>query len=183
MKNIKINISTILAFLTILIFIFIMYLSLFSKNTGQPVSPLIGKDAPSFVLKTFDNESINFDEQSDKAFVINFWSSWCIPCKDETAVLNRANIRYSNDDVEFVGVNIWDVEKNARNFLKSYRTNYNNGYDPTKQIHVDYGIQGVPETFFINKEGIIINRFQGELTDNILNYFTSQLLTNNNENK
>ena len=81
MKNMKLNLSAIFTFTAIVLFIFIMYLSLFSKNTTPPESPLVGKVAPSFILKTFDDKIINLDSLKGKAVVLNFWSSWCIPCK------------------------------------------------------------------------------------------------------
>ena len=176
MKNMKINLSAIFAFTAIVLFIFIMYLSLFSKNTTPPESPLVGKEAPSFKLKTFDDKIINLDSLKGKAVVLNFWSSWCIPCKKEAAALNRAKFRYQKDDIVFIGVNIWDDEENALNFMRSYPSDYTNGFDPSNEIHVNFGIQGVPETFFIDKTGKITNRFQGELNDSIINYFADQLL-------
>ena len=176
MKNMKINLSAIFSFIAILLFIFIMYLSLFSKNTSAPESPLVGKQAPSFNLTTFNDRIISLDSLKGKAVVLNFWSSWCIPCKKETDALNRAKIRYEKDDIVFIGVNIWDDKENALNFMRSYPSDYTNGFDPSNEIHVDYGIQGVPETFFIDKSGNISNRFQGELNDSILNYFADQLL-------
>ncbi len=176
MKNIKINLSAILAFTAILLFILIMYLSLFSKNTIVPASPLIGKPAPSFILNTFDNKTVSLESLEGKAVVLNFWSSWCIPCKEETFAINRANLRYPDSNIIFIGVNIWDDKENALNFLSAYPSDYTNGYDPLNQIHVDYGIQGVPETFFISKEGVISSRFQGELNDSIINYFAREIL-------
>lgn len=176
MKNFKINLSAIFTFIAIILFIFIMYLSLFSENTSVPESPLVGKPAPIFTLETFNDKIINLETLKGKAVVLNFWSSWCIPCKNETSAINRANARYNNDEIVFIGVNIWDDRENALNFLRSYPPNYKNGFDPSNEIHVNFGIQGVPETFFIDKDGNIANRFQGELNDNIINYFSQQLL-------
>jgi len=178
MQNIKTNLSAILTFSAILLFIFIMYLALFSKNTTVQVSPLVGKTAPSFILNTFDNKTISFESLKGKSVVLNFWASWCIPCKEETSAINRANLRFKDSNIVFIGVNIWDDRENALNFIDLYPSDYANVYDPSNEIHVNYGIQGVPETFFINKEGTILNRFQGELNDNILNYFSNQLLNN-----
>jgi len=108
MQNIKTNLSAILAFTAIIVFIFIMYLALFSKNTKIPESPLLGKTAPSFTLKTFDNKTIDLNSLKGKSIVLNFWSSWCIPCKDETSALNRANLRYMDYDIVYIGVNVWN---------------------------------------------------------------------------
>ncbi len=178
MKNIKTNLSAILTLTAILLFIFIMYLALFSKNTTVQVSPLVGKKAPAFLLNTFDNKTISLESLKGKSVVLNFWASWCIPCKEETTAINRANYKYREADIVFIGVNIWDDRENALNFMNLYPSDYINAYDPSNEIHVNYGIQGVPETFFINEEGKILNRFQGELNDNIINYFSNQLLNN-----
>ncbi|MGI9533379.1 MAG: TlpA family protein disulfide reductase, partial [Thermodesulfobacteriota bacterium] len=158
------------------LFIFIMYLALFSKNTSLSITPLIGKKAPSFSLKTFDNKELSSVTLNDKGLVLNFWASWCVPCVEEVDVLDRANIKYQNDDIIFIGINIWDDNENAVNFINRYNANYLNGFDPKNEIQVNYGIQGVPETYFINKDGKIINRFQGQLTDNIIDYFCSEIL-------
>jgi len=178
MQNIKTNLSAILTFLAIILFILVMYLALFSKNTSINISPLVGKTAPSFSLNTFDNKTIKLQNLVGKSVVLNFWSSWCIPCKDETSALNRANIRFKDSDIVFLGVNIWDDRENALTFINSYPSDYINTHDPLNEIHVNYGIQGVPETFFITKDGNILNRFQGELNDSILNYYCNQLLNN-----
>ena len=154
-----------------------MYLALFSKNTGLSTTPLIGKKAPPFSLKTFENEELSSVSLEEKGLVLNFWASWCIPCVEEVAVLDRANKKYNNDEIVFIGVNIWDDNENAVNFINKYDANYLNGFDPSNEIQVDFGIQGVPETYFINKEGIVINRFQGQLTDNIMDYFIDQIIS------
>jgi len=171
------KISVILIFATIFLFIFIMYLALFSKNTSISISPLVGEKAPSFSLKTFNNKELSSVSLNDKGLVLNFWASWCIPCIEEVGVLDRANKKYNNDDIIFIGVNIWDDNENAVNFIKKYDADYLNGVDPKNEIQVNYGIQGVPETYFINKDGIIINRFQGQLTDNIIDHFCNQILS------
>ena len=171
--------SVIFIFFIIFVFIFIMYLALFSKNTSVSISPLIGKKAHEFTLRTFDNKEISSVSLNGKGVVLNFWASWCVPCVDEVGVIDRANQKYKNDNIVFIGINIWDDEENANNFINRYKANYINAVDPSNEIQVDFGIQGVPETYFINKEGIIVNRFQGQLTNDIIDYFSSQILMEN----
>ena len=175
------RISLIITFSIIILFIFIMYLALFSKNGGFSVTPLIGKKAPEFNLKTFNNTEIDSLTIKDKSVVLNFWASWCVPCVEEVEVLDRANSRFENEDVLFIGVNIWDDYDNAVNFINRYNADYLNVFDTVNEIQVNYGIQGVPETYFIDKNGIIVNRFQGPLTDSIVDYFVNQTISDNNE--
>ena len=175
MDKFKLKLSATITFLVIVLFIILMYLSLFSKKSVPVISPLAGKPAPSFTLKSFDDKEINSKTLKGKGLVLNFWSSWCIPCKDEVGVLNRAKFKYADQEIVFIGINIWDERSSSLLFLNKYKTLYLNAYDPDNEIQVNYGIQGVPETYFINKNGIITNRFQGQLTDNILDYFINQM--------
>ena len=170
------KVSVILTFSLIILFIFIMYLALFSKHTNLSPSPIIGHEAPSFSLKTFDDRELSSISFNDKALVLNFWASWCVPCIEEVGVLIRASKKYQNEDIVFIAVNIWDDKENAVNFIKRYNADYPSGFDPSNEIQVNYGIEGVPETYFINKKGIIVDRFQGQLTDSIIGYFCSQIL-------
>lgn len=153
-----------------------MYLSLSPNHTSSSTFSLIGQKAPPFKLTTFDNKKLTSASLNNKAIVLNFWSSWCIPCIEEVEVLNSSHEKYKNEDIVFMGVNIWDDEKNAIDFINRHDAHYLNGFDPNNEIQVNYGIEGVPETYFISKEGIIINKFQGQLTDNIANYFCAKLL-------
>jgi len=153
-----------------------MYLALFQNNTNLNNSSLTGKQYPLFNLTTFDGKTLNFDSFNNKAIVLNFWSSWCIPCVEEFEVINKSYKKYRDKDIIFIGVNIWDKYENAVSFINRYHPEYSNGFDPDNEIHINYGIAGVPETYFISKEGIIINRFQGQLTDNIADYFLGKLL-------
>ncbi len=171
------NISLTLVFTIIVLFILIMYLALFQNNTNLNSSSLTGKQYPPFNLTTFDGKTLNSGSLDGKAIVLNFWSSWCIPCVEELEVINRSYRKYRDKDTVFIGVNIWDKYENAVSFINKHRPDYSNGFDPDNEIHVNYGIAGVPETYFISKEGIVVNRFQGQLTNNVTDHFLGKLLT------
>ncbi len=170
------KVSLISVFIIIVLFIFIMYLALFPNNTAFNNFSLTGEKPPPFNLTTFDGHKLSSGSLNNKAVVLNFWASWCIPCVEEVVVLNRSYKKFQDKDIVFIGVNIWDDRKDAVNFINKYRPVYPNGFDPDNEIQVNYGIAGVPETYFISKEGVIVNRFQGQLTDNIADYFFGKVV-------
>jgi len=135
-----------------------------SENRGKwPESPLVGKTAPAFLLKTFDGKTLNLKDFKDKILVLNFWASWCRPCAEEVGEINKAQRKYG-DRVVFLGVNVMDDIEDALNFASKNQIIYQNGYDPEKTVHLDYGVAGVPETFFINSHGEIWRKISGPLT-------------------
>lgn len=151
-----------------------MYFAIFGDKVERKISPLIGKTAPDFTINTYDGKNLSLKDLRGKNVVINFWSSWCIPCKKEAIALEDANLRYKDNGIVFIGVNVWDDYDNAVNFLTNYRSSYANGYDPENEVQIDYGVEGVPETFFINSTGIVTNKYSGELTDNIISHFIAK---------
>ena len=127
-------------------------------------SALLGKPAPEFSYSTFDGSSIALSSLRGKPVMINCWGSWCVPCKDEAPVLREAWAKYQNTDVQFVGVAIWDKPELARQFAAQEGARWTNGMDEDGKIAIDYGVYGVPESFFISREGVLVDRFVGPFT-------------------
>lgn len=122
-----------------------------------------GRIAPDIEATTFDGQLIQLSALRGNIVVINFWASWCPPCRDEMPLLVNAADRLG-DDVVLVGVAIWDDASDARNFLAEFRVPYANLHDSNSRIGIDYGVSGVPETFVINAEGRIVVRLPGPVT-------------------
>lgn len=132
-------------------------------------SPLVGREAPAFALPLFDGETFALDEQRGKVVVINVWASWCIPaCYNEAPALEAAWQRYRGRGVMFVGVNYQDRDAAAREFLARFRHTFPNGPDAGSRVAIAYGVRGVPETFFLDREGRIAHRHVGEITFEVL---------------
>lgn len=131
-------------------------------------SKLIRK-AVYFKLPRIDNlsDSLSLDDFKGKIIILNFWASWCEPCKEEANELNKI---YTNlkDSIILIGVNIWDRRENALEFIKNYNLKFLNLYSKDNPISVDYGITGVPETVIIDKEGNIIYHFKGPINEKII---------------
>ena len=133
-----------------------------SPVTGKSGFTRVGKPAPGFVLPGVGGGEIDLADFSEKPMVINFWASWCPPCRREALVLEdtwRAHV----DDVQFVGVDIQDVDEGAAAYLAEFDVTYPNGLDRQGRVTVDYGVIGLPVTFFVNKAGVVERRWVGAI--------------------
>ncbi|NIM92780.1 MAG: redoxin domain-containing protein [Anaerolineales bacterium] len=109
--------------------------------------------APDFTLNTFDGQEITLSELRGNVIVINFWASWCPPCKEEAPYLEQMWRKYRDQDVVFLGIDYVDTEPEALAYIEEFNITYPNGPDLRTEISQAYRIQGVPETFFVAKDG------------------------------
>ncbi|HUN10486.1 MAG TPA: TlpA disulfide reductase family protein [Aggregatilineales bacterium] len=127
-------------------------LALIDRNAGQPTSG----PAPDFTLTTLDGQDVRLSDLRGQVVVINFWASWCVPCRDEAPALQAVWERYRDRGVVLLGVAWTDTERNARAFIDEFSQNYPNGLDLGTRIGELYGITGVPETFIIDQQGQVV---------------------------
>ena len=135
----------------------------FTQDARYIQSPLVARQAPSFTLTLFDGKVVRLADFRGKAVLVNFWASWCVPCRAEARALESAWQKYKDRGVVFLGVNIQDKEEDARAFMKEFGITYLNGRDASGKIAVDYGVWGIPETFFVDAQGRITYKHAGEL--------------------
>ena len=126
-------------------------------------TPFIAKPAPPFTLPRFDGGVLRLEDLRGKVVFLNFWASWCPPCRAEARTLEAAWQKYKNEGVVFVGVNIQDKESDARAFLEEFGITYPNVIDQGNRLAIDYGVWGLPETFFIDREGRVTYKHVGAL--------------------
>jgi cytochrome c biogenesis protein CcmG/thiol:disulfide interchange protein DsbE len=147
----------------------------FAVNTVGQVGQLRPGPARDFQIRLFSGGDFRLSEQRGKAVLVNFWASWCPPCREEAPVLERAWRRYRDRGVVLVGVDIWDSEQDAREFLRQFGVTYPNGPDPNGSVAVDYGLTGIPETFFVRPDGTVARRWIGPLTDEQISAFIEDI--------
>lgn len=119
---------------------------------------LQGNQAPAFTLPLFDQfeeEEISLADLRGQVVVVNFWASWCVECYKEAPLLEQAWQDYKNQGVMFVGVDYLDTDTEGLAYMEKYGITYPSGPDIGDKISQDYAITGVPETFFIDKDGNI----------------------------
>jgi len=135
----------------------------FMRDPRYINSPLIGQQAAPFTVTLFDGKKLSLDDLRGKTVFLNFWASWCPPCRAEARDLEAAWQRIKDSGVVFLGVDIQDTEEDARAYLKEFNVTYPNGRDLTGKVAVDYGVWGIPETFFIDPQGRITYKHVGSL--------------------
>lgn len=128
------------------------------KNAQQgPVQ--IGQMVPSFELLTFNGEKYHTENLRGQVIVLNFWASWCKPCEQEAADLEKAWQYYQDSgEVVFLGVDYVDTETEALGYLNKFNISYPNGPDLRTEISQIFRISGVPETYIIDKTGKLAAR-------------------------
>jgi cytochrome c biogenesis protein CcmG/thiol:disulfide interchange protein DsbE len=133
----------------------------FTRDARYITSPLLAKPATPFTVTLFDGRKVTLEELRGKAVFLNFWASWCLPCRAEARELEAAWQKVKDKDMVFIGVALQDTDKNALEFLKEFDVTYPNGKDEAGKIAVDYGTWGIPESFFIDPQGRITYKHVG----------------------
>ena len=144
-------------FLVGLLVIVAMGLNRAQQGTVQPGQVIENFKLPLFSGYQLDGKSeVHINDFRGKIVVLNFWASWCKPCEQEAAELQKAWEEYEpGGQVVFLGVDYVDTEPEARVYLKKFGITYPNGPDLATSISQYFRIKGVPETYFIDREGIL----------------------------
>jgi cytochrome c biogenesis protein CcmG/thiol:disulfide interchange protein DsbE len=138
----------------LILLVFIILLGARLVQTNQSEQRASGT-APAFSFTTFDGETITSDQLLGKGVVLNFWASWCDPCREEAALLEETWRREQESGIVFLGLDYLDQEPAAKAYLAEFGITYPNGPDLQSAAARRYGIKGVPETFFIDPQGQI----------------------------
>lgn len=138
-----------------------------------PVTVKVGQEpeaAADFEIDLFSGEELALSDLQGKVVVLNFWATWCPPCREEMPAFESIYQEYKDRDVVFVGIAVSDLEERARDFVEGVGVTYPIGLD-TSGIAETYRVTAMPTTFFIDREGIITRKLQGQATEGALRLF------------
>jgi len=156
--------SRIFQIVIVLIVVGVLAFFAFGLRLQKTLQPSTGA-APDFTITSFDDKtSLTLSQLKGKVVVINFWASWCIPCRDEAPFLERTWRAYKDRGVVFIGVDWSDPEPDALKYIAEFKLTYFNGRDLGTKIGQQYKIKGVPETYFIGKDGTVRGNSLGPIT-------------------
>jgi cytochrome c biogenesis protein CcmG/thiol:disulfide interchange protein DsbE len=145
----RVKLGWIVTFSLVLALLGLLGWGLYKSSTGPRASGL----APDFTIQSYSGQTVTLSQLRGKVVIVNFWASWCPPCREEASYLEETWRKYKDKDVMFIGVDWVDTPENALAYIKEFDITYPNGPDVGTKAAQAYRIQGVPETFFVDKHG------------------------------
>ncbi len=164
----------------ILAMIVVLVLS-FGKDPHAVPFGLRDKPAPVFKLEKLDGSGVvSLSDFKGRPVMLNYWASWCIPCAQEHSTLVWASREWGSR-VQFLGIVYQDTDAAARDYLARHGAPYPQLVDPESQVALDYGVAGVPETYFIDSQGVVREKYVGPLDGRTINALLKRLTSDGKE--
>lgn len=158
-----------------------------TRNPNDIPSPLPGREAPMFALEVFApgqgnlarpvGDTVRLADLRGSIVVLNFWASWCLACRDEHEALSQVATTYAGKPVHFLGVLYNDVPDKGRAWIREMGgQSYPSVDDPGARVAIDYGLYGVPETFFLDANGRVAYKHTGPVTPGVVRLKVDSLM-------
>jgi cytochrome c biogenesis protein CcmG/thiol:disulfide interchange protein DsbE len=166
--------------------LFVIMVIALARSGGQPATATVNSEfgqiaiadklAPDFTMTLVDGSTLRLADLRGKLVMLDFWASWCPPCRQEAPHLVTVYPRYKERGVEFVGVDIWDRDEDAKAHVDRYGIPFPAGLDPRGEVAMDYGVAGIPEKFFVGPDGELLRKYIGPMDEERLTQILDELL-------
>lgn len=161
--------------LLLLSLLILVGVAIYQVSTDTGGKPVAGEQAPDFTLTTLDGKQKSLSDLKGKAVMINFWGTWCPPCKQEMPAIQKAYEINQKRGFEVVSINIRENDLPVSNFVNQMGLTFPIWMDKEREVIKQYKIGPIPSTFFINRDGVIIERIEGPLQLNQLQYYIDKI--------
>mgnify|MGYP001165959439 FL=1 len=152
---------------------FAIYQTVASDRTEQLRE---GEYAPDFTLQTLEGESVTLTDYRGQAVLVNFWASWCEPCKSEMPAIERRYQKFKDEGFEVLAVNTGESELSIKGFVRGFDLSFPLLLDPGKETTKRYNIGPLPASIFINPDGTIYKIVMGEMSESFIEQNVLQIL-------
>lgn len=167
MKNRRLIIRTVILGVLVAALGFTLYSNFFTSKKVVG----IGDKAPNFILENMSGEQVEFNTYRGKGVFLNFWGTWCKPCEKEMPFMNNVYEEYKNKGVEILAVNVGESKLAVQKFIDRHSLDFPVVIDEDLEVLEAYGVNPLPTTFLIDKDGTIVDIITGSLTEeSIRNY-------------
>lgn len=171
MKTQRLIIRTVILLLLLAAVGYTLYANFFTNKEAVA----IGDKAPDFVVTDLDGKNHRLSEYKGKGIFLNFWGTWCPPCKKEMPYIQAQYENYKNKGVEVLAIDVGEPEFSVRKFVEEYELTFPIAIDQKDQLLNAYGIDPLPVTFLIDKNGEIIDIITGEMTEQMIISYMEQI--------
>ncbi|WP_078545983.1 thiol-disulfide oxidoreductase ResA [Litchfieldia alkalitelluris] len=149
--------------------------TLYSNFFVEKVKLKIGDEAPNFVIEDLNGNKHKLSDYRGKGVIVNFWGTWCKPCEREMPYLENQYQIYKDQGVEIFAINVNEPKFSVETFVDKYDMTFPVAIDKGNQLLHLYGVDPLPTTFFIDKNGVIIDIVSLELTERMIHDYMEQI--------
>jgi len=172
----RLSVVPLVAWLAVAALLALFFYGLTTQRLQAGITPKPDTVAPDFHLTTYSGQPIELKSYRGKVVVVNFWASWCVPCRDEQPALETLWQRYQDRGVVFLGIDIQDTPHDGLAFIHQFGASYPMAPDPTGAVSINYGVVGVPETYVVSRQGTIARKLVGPVDPSQLTVPLEELL-------
>jgi len=172
MKKRRLIMRTIILFVLAAAVVYTLYAN-FARDHKQKVA--VGNPAPDFVLTDMQGQKHQLSDYRGQGVFLNFWGTWCPPCKKEMPYINNQYQQFKDKGVQVLSVDIQESELAVQQFADRYNLQFPIMIDKDKEVMTTYGIDPLPATFLIDKNGKVVKYYTGELTEKKVREFMEKI--------